>query len=335
MNLFKTTILVCITLLITNSKLSAQLYINEICASNDNINIEGIFPDWIELYNSSNSAINLNGYTATDKIDIPNLWTFPNISIPANSYLIIAANGENTGLQTNFSLSAGGEEIAIFNNQGVLIDHVVFGPQTTDVSYGRITDGATEFVYFTNPTLGISNNNAQGIRANNPEFSIDGGFYNSAVNLILSSNSSTARIFYTTDGSIPTQNSTEYIQPINISATTVIRAIVTDAGKANSTVSTRTYFLENRTFNLPVISISTDPDNFFGDRDGIYVEGTNGVSGYCMDYPVNWNQDWARPVSFEIYDVSGNLGVQVDAEAKIFGGCSRTNAHEIVTNYCT
>ena len=48
----------------------------------------------------------------------------------------------------------------------------------------------------------------------NPQFSIEAGFYENPVLLELSSPSSTATIYYTTDSSTPTTDSTIYTQPI-------------------------------------------------------------------------------------------------------------------------
>ncbi len=69
--------------------------------------------------------------------------------------------------------------------------------------------------------------------------------------------------------------------------------------------------------------LTTNPDNFFSDEDGLYVIGQNGVTGYCMDDPVNWNQDWERPVNFEYFTKDGEQEVNQLVGSKIFGGCSR------------
>ena len=42
----------------------------------------------------------------------------------------------------NFQLSRDGEQIALFDPNGLLVDHVTFGVQTSDVSEGRFPDGA-------------------------------------------------------------------------------------------------------------------------------------------------------------------------------------------------
>lgn len=323
--------LVSVLLILWGINASAQIYINEILASNSSYVIEESNPDWIELYNNSNESIDLTGYSLTDNDHEPQKWMFPdNTSIEAGGFLLIAADGTDVNLHTNFRLSAGGEQVALYSNADNLVDRIVFFAQTEDISYGRAADAAEELVFFSQPTPGASNSSWGNIQADKPSFSILGGMYCEDELIIeLSSSASTATIYYTIDGSTPTQdNSIEYSSSIIIDSTTVIRAISVVSGQENSAVATHTYFIENRDFNLPVISLSTDPDNFFGDRNGIYVEGTNGVAGLCTDYPVNWNQNWMRPVSFELYDADGDFGVQLDAETKIFGGCSRINAQK-------
>ncbi|MCF7793224.1 MAG: CotH kinase family protein [Candidatus Cloacimonetes bacterium] len=89
-------LIILILLLITN--FSAQnIKINEIVSSNlnslkdeDNEN-----PDWIELYNSGNSAVNLLHYGLSDDIDEPHRWSFPDISIQPNDYLVVFASGKD------------------------------------------------------------------------------------------------------------------------------------------------------------------------------------------------------------------------------------------------
>ena len=60
-------------------------------------------------------------------------------------------------MHTNFRLSTNGEDLAIFNPDGYLIDGISFQEQYEDISYGRITDGSNEWLFFENPTPGASN----------------------------------------------------------------------------------------------------------------------------------------------------------------------------------
>ena len=66
------------------------------------------------------------------------------------------------GYHTNFKLSATGEFIALVESDGVtIIDSISFGQQTTDISFGRLPDGASNWI-FMNPTPGTTNNHCFG-----------------------------------------------------------------------------------------------------------------------------------------------------------------------------
>jgi hypothetical protein len=57
----------------------------------------------------------------------------------------------------DFRLSADNEMIGLFDAGLNQIDKVLYGPQTTDVSYGRAPDGTENFRFFELPTPGVSN----------------------------------------------------------------------------------------------------------------------------------------------------------------------------------
>lgn len=104
--------------------------------------------DWIELYNTDSSPVNLDGWWLTDKSSTPAMWRFPAVSIGAKSSLLIWASGKDrtqpaAPLHTNFSLSKSGEYLGLYkpNSQSGLPELVVsfgsaFPAQATDVSYG-------------------------------------------------------------------------------------------------------------------------------------------------------------------------------------------------------
>ena len=61
-------------------------------------------------------------------------------------------------LHVNIKLSSGGEQIGLTDPNGTtVIDSLTFGPQTTDVSYGRLPDGSDNWQFFQNPTPGAPN----------------------------------------------------------------------------------------------------------------------------------------------------------------------------------
>lgn len=304
-----------------------QLSINEFLASNSKLNPDPdykAYADWIELYNAGESRLQLAGYTLTDNLSQPAKWTFPaNSSIAAKSFLVIWADDRNSGLHTNYKLAAEGEQIGLFDYTGKLIDSLSYGQQSTNVSCGRYPDGLGAWRYFSTPTPGTANlvQPFEGI-VSDPGFSQPGGFYRGEQTVLLSHDGTAESIRYTTNGAIPSDTAAFYTGAIRISRTTVLRAQAFRAGRLPSRVVTRTYFIDD-SCTLPVVSLSTNPENLWDDRTGIYVVGTNGITGYCKSTPCNWNQDWGRPATLEYYDAAGRPRFQLDAGIKIGGGCTR------------
>ncbi len=114
-----------------------------------------------------------------------------------------------------------------------------------------------------------------------PTFSPAGGTYTAVQSVSLSTTTAGASIYYTTDGSTPTNTSNLYspTMPIAVSSTTTIKAIAAEPpGYLNSSVATATY-----TINLPVAATPT-----FSPAPGTYTsaqmvslsDATTGASIY-------------------------------------------------------
>lgn len=141
------------------------LRLNEFMASNKAVledpDEPGEFPDWIELYNPGNDAVNIKGVAFSD--DLANPARSPitgNLFIPAKGFLLFYAdNDPKQGLQhLNFALSAGGETLGLYwaaTNEE--IDFYEFAAQDPDVSEGRKPDGSGAWQKMSVPTPGQSN----------------------------------------------------------------------------------------------------------------------------------------------------------------------------------
>ena len=128
-----------------------DLVINEFLASNDNgqVDQDGEYDDWIELYNSTNTDIFLEGSYLSDDPDELNKWAFPEGTvIEAKSYLIIWAdnNEDQDGLHANFKLSAASESIFLVDPSGNVLDEINYLEQQTDISFGRFPNGTGPFM---------------------------------------------------------------------------------------------------------------------------------------------------------------------------------------------
>ena len=144
-------------------KMGAQnpVVINEIMASNMTTIADenGEFNDWIELYNTSGSAVDLGSWFLTDNPANLTKWDFPtNTSIAAHGYLIIWADEDSSQgpLHTNFKLSALGEQLMLINASGAVVQNITFGAQTTDKGYARSPNGTGSFI-IKNPTFKANN----------------------------------------------------------------------------------------------------------------------------------------------------------------------------------
>jgi hypothetical protein len=141
------------------------LFINEFLASNNTVNQDerGQYEDWVELYNAGALPLDVGGMYLTDDLSQPTRWRIPDGTIiPAGGFLLIWADGDlgDGPLHASFRLGRTGEEIGLFDRDvaaNALIDHVVFGPQATDVSTGRSPDGGATWTSFGSPTPGGSN----------------------------------------------------------------------------------------------------------------------------------------------------------------------------------
>ncbi|MBT4714006.1 MAG: T9SS type A sorting domain-containing protein [Candidatus Marinimicrobia bacterium] len=76
---------------------SQSLVLNEILASNQSglRDEDGDTPDWIEIYNPTPSAIDLNGFALSDDIEDPNKWRFETGQIAAGGHTIIFASDKD------------------------------------------------------------------------------------------------------------------------------------------------------------------------------------------------------------------------------------------------
>jgi len=128
-----------------------DVLINELMADNESTvaNEDGEYDDWIELYNPSDNPVSLIGLYITDDLANPKAFTFSDVSIPAQGFVLIWAD-KKTSLGSHhlpFSLDKDGEEIGLsYEDEAgnvVIMDALTFGVQEPDISYGRSPDGGT------------------------------------------------------------------------------------------------------------------------------------------------------------------------------------------------
>ena len=301
---------------------------NEAVSSNSiHQDTNGDTPDWFELYSCSATDTILLGWTLTDNVAKPDKWKFPDEYVmPSNTYLRIWASKNDTPTEdfhTNFKISSSGETLYLFDDLGVLVDSFLVENVPTDNSIGISNEG-NEIVYFEQPTPGAVNsaNENKGSITSEVIFSHTGGAV-APLTLELSGNNENQDIRYTTNATEPHENSALYTQPIVIDNTTVVRARILQTDYLSSSIQSHSY-LVNVTHNLPIVTLITEPDNFFNNDTGIYVFGDT----HEADLPflgANFWDDVEKPINVSLYEKNGQLGINFDAGVKIFGGWSRAN----------
>ena len=307
--------------------------INEILAGNSDglRDGDGDTSDWIELYNVSESPVNLRGWSLTDDRKNPGMWVFPGIEIPAGEFLVVFASGKNRidpaeSLHTNFRLRASGGYLGMFDSESPrkIIDEFTDGypKQRHGIAYGRDGDGG--LVYFTSPGPGRKNA-SRGIQTilSEPEFSVGRGFYSQTITAHLTAPDSNAVIRYTLDHSTPgPKHGMIYRVPLEISETSTLRAVAVAEGSLPSDVVTHSYLLTDsiEMSSLPVLSLSTDEKHLLG-RNGIMESEPRNTNKH--------GKEWERPISAEwVFPDRNQKSVQTDCGIRVHGGMAIRERYE-------
>ncbi len=139
-----------------------KLSISEFMASNGTtlLDQDGDASDWIEIYNPTGDAVDLDGWHLTDTASDLTRWRIPAVTIEAGGFVVVFASGKDRSqpgseLHTNFSLSADGEYLALAAPDGSVIASYEpqYPTQLRDISYGlahfasRLIDEGAEVRY--------------------------------------------------------------------------------------------------------------------------------------------------------------------------------------------
>jgi gliding motility-associated-like protein len=253
-----------------------QLVINEYSCSNMNgpTDAFGEREDWVEIYNTSGTAVDLTGYFFSDKSSNVMKWMVPSGSVPANGYTMVYYSKRNTvqgaEIHPSFTLNqTQGEWIILSDPLANVVDSLKMRFVTKeDHSIGRTTNGANTWSLFTSPTPNAANTGGVNYYTPKPIFSLAPGFYSTAQSVTITCTNLSATIRYTLDGSDVIATSTAYSGSINIPATTVIRAAAFSSDQP-SFMETNTYFI-NVNHSIPVVSVC---------NQGVYNLVANGNQG--------------------------------------------------------
>lgn len=279
------------------------LLISEVISSNSKISpIGGECYDMVELWNNSDSAIELSDYYLSDKSGELQRYKLPAGTLNPGEYTVVYCDGDK---YAPFKISSSGEKLYVSDGSGRVIDALKAPQIPANYSWGRY-DG--KLGYFTTTSFGKANPAGNATITAVPLASAAPGFYDSPIGLTLSGE---GNIYYTLDGSKPTRNSTLYDgETIQIPKTASLRVIAYDGSKIPCEVTTFDYFIAEPSYSLPVVKISMADSDFYGEKTGIYT---------------NYNANMEKEVGFSYY-VNGAEEFSINCGIKVFGASSRQYA---------
>ncbi len=328
-----------------------QVIINEFCVANySDWDQGGDNEDWVELHNPTAAAVNIGGFWMSNEESDPMKWQIPaGTSVGAGGFLIILLSG--TGeydpnqfgfLNTSFRVTqTNGEDVVLSNAGGVIIeshDMATLGSFQANHSYGRTVDGAANFGIFTNPTQNAPNAgpNYNGYAAT-PGMSEVAGYKSTAINVTITGPSNST-LYYTLDGSEPTDASLLYTGPVAIAATSSLRAIAypNDPAFLPSFTETNTYFFGNDIHSLMTVNIvgaslsdgSWDGNEFthieFFTPNGIFISEATGDSNE------HGNDSNAYPQRGFDYVTRDALGYSNEIQFPVFSSSNRQGYERLI-----
>ncbi len=236
-------------LLVAVGRVEADIIISEFAAAPTGVVDDDKEPtDWIELHNPGNTPISLLGWSLTDDPNHDERWTIPDIRLEGGAYLIVYASGKDRettdqSLHTDFKLDRAGGYLALIRpgeTRPVSV-YQAYPAQRRGFSYGRDDAGAP--FYYSKSTPGAVNAlPAFTGLVESPVYSVSRGLYDETMTLELVSPTPDAGIRFTTDGTPPSATKGMLFEgPIDLSTTTIVRAIAFREGWASSNVETHTY----------------------------------------------------------------------------------------------
>ncbi|HAT52451.1 MAG TPA: hypothetical protein DCX14_03095 [Flavobacteriales bacterium] len=337
-----------------------SLVINEVLADNSTtiLDEDSEYHDWIEIYNTSGTAVSLGNIWLSDDEQNIQKWSFPNIHIEPFGYMTVFASSKDRTegeLHANFKIEEEGEALFLSNENGTIIDQILTEEVAKNRSFGRLPDGGNWFA-LEQTSWASSNDINDAILCSHPP-----GFYQANISIDLFSVMEDD-LYYTLDGSIPTESSMPYKASIVLTNPDEKENIISEIptvpeqnrynypdwhapeekiDKANvlrfrsfrnglpvSAIKTRTFFIDHQIdskYTLPIVSLVTDPDHLFGEEHGIYVPGLL-FDAEDADWTTNYLQkgeEWEREIHFEYFDLDGTIEVAQDAGVRIHGSKSR------------
>lgn len=269
--MFKKLFFLALSQFIILCSLNSQVIINEFSTSNLESFVDEFekTEDWVELHNMGSTDVDISGWHLSDKEDKPGKFRIPDGTIiPANGYMVFLCSGRNLvgteNIHTNFKLAqtTGNDIIMLTDPDSTVVNMFTLDLTLVESSRCRTTDGADEWMVCTSPTYGTSNNGSTQYKGYTvpPTFDMDAGFYTAGLTVSITNNEPNSQLRYTTDGTNPNLGDPIYSGPIDITATTVIKAqaFSDDPDILPGKMEFATYFIDENEFTVRVFSVAAN-----------------------------------------------------------------------------
>ncbi|WP_026528491.1 CotH kinase family protein [Butyrivibrio sp. VCD2006] len=311
----------------------------------DNLEITEINSDkWIEIHNNSSKTIDISGLEFGISGKQGTIVEDKTV-IKKDGYYVVELDANPGASNENV--------LTITDADGEVVKTFLVPKLEDEKSYGLV-DAENNIWGYMKPTKGKQNKtkDIQYVDYNGIAMSAPGGFYDSGFGLELQCDEG-EKIYYTTDGSKPTTESTEYESPISIvnksgskyvyareaiynrfssgympgtvDAGMIIRAIKVNASGSVTGEISQAYYVgltkDSDYIDLPVISITTDPENLFDYANGIYTAGKTRedalIQGLNGDYYANYYNAWKKASKIEYYEPTKDKSFEIMADINI------------------
>ncbi|WP_044913642.1 CotH kinase family protein [Butyrivibrio sp. WCE2006] len=299
---------------------------------------------WIELYNKGAETIDISGLEVF--VSGKSVGTIAeDENLKKEDYYVIEIDANPGSGESNV--------LTIVDKDGKQILSLIVPKLSSEQSYGWTGAETNKWGYIT-PSKKKENriDGIEYVKYDGISFSAPGGFYDDAFSLELSADEGET-IYYTTDGTRPTKDSDVYESGITISnksgsnykyaamanynrlhigynpgtvdAGMIIRAIAVNSAGAVTKEASQSYYIGIRKdtdyLNIPVLSITTDPENLFDYEEGIYVAGKAREDAIIQDLSIRENANflngWKKQTKIEYFEPDKGKSFELNVDMSI------------------
>lgn len=282
-----------------------KLKITEVNPNSEVIFRHQVYGNYIELYNGGAFDCELKGLFLSDDADYLKKYRISDTKMQKNAYMVVEIANDIFSIK-----KSGSQTFYLSDETGSIISSVTTEKINNKKSFSLMIDGNWSVAKPTPlfPSNAVNQDEFEleyTEKVEVPLLSREAGFYDEPFNLEIMADKG-CKIYYTTDGSLPTLDSEEYDGKIyvydrssednvflaekrvemdyndpdkqsamaeKVDKAFILRAIAVDEdGKASKPV-TATYFVDKDKYvKYAVVSVVADPEELYGE-DGIYVTG--------------------------------------------------------------